>query len=195
VEGVLGSRALIELDDGGQASVAEELTLPGVPLQSIFRRGMKVRGRYDAGRGTLDARGMLPDDATQRRMVKNAYHVGKVVVGRVESVTESAVTIAVAPAVHVRVPRERVTGNALDALDDLFTPGEVALARRGGSSACGWRFISRKPILFPGTVANLGDGGRKVMFQAPGGERCFVSSPFFHSSFSFSPAVSSRTPR
>ncbi|MBE1874716.1 hypothetical protein [Myceligenerans pegani] len=129
VQGVLGSRALIELDDGGQASVAEELTLPGVPLQSIFRRGMKVRGRYDAGRGTLDARGMLPDDAAQRRAVKDNYRVGKVVVGRVEAVTEAAVTIAVAPAVHVRVPRERVTGNALDALDDLFTPGEVVLAR------------------------------------------------------------------
>ncbi|MBO0608527.1 hypothetical protein [Myceligenerans salitolerans] len=129
VQGVLGSRALIELDDGGQASVAEELTLPGVPLQSIFRRGMKVRGRHDAGRGTLDTRGMLPDDAAQRRAVKNTYRVGKVILGRVESVTEAAVTIAVAPAVHVRVPRERVTGNALDALDDLFTPGEVVLAR------------------------------------------------------------------
>ncbi|GAB3160777.1 hypothetical protein GCM10027059_09470 [Myceligenerans halotolerans] len=129
VQGVLGSRALIELDDGGQASIAEELTLPGVPLQSIFRRGMKVRGRHDAGRGTLDARGMLPDDAAQRRAVKNAYRVGKVVLGRVESVTEAAVTIAVVPAVQVRVPRERVTGNGLDALDDLFTPGEVVLGR------------------------------------------------------------------
>ncbi|RPF22695.1 hypothetical protein [Myceligenerans xiligouense] len=129
VQGVLGSRALIELDDGGQASIAEELTVPGVPLQRIFRRGMKVRGRHDAGRGTLDARTMLPDDATQRQAVKEAYGVGKVVVGKVESVTKAAVTIAVVPAVHVRVPRERVTGNALDALDDLFTPGEVVLAR------------------------------------------------------------------
>ncbi|MBL0884792.1 hypothetical protein [Myceligenerans indicum] len=129
VQGVLGSRALIELDDGGQASVAEELTLPGVALQSIFRRGMKVRGRYDAERGTLDTRGMLPDDDAQRHMVKNLYRVGKVVVGRVEAVAEASVTIAVAPAVQVRVPRERVTGNALDTLDDLFTPGEVVLAR------------------------------------------------------------------
>ncbi|GAA1851648.1 hypothetical protein [Myceligenerans crystallogenes] len=129
VQGVLGSRALIELDDGGQASVAEELTLPGVPLQGIVRRGMRVRGRHDAGRGTLDIRGMLPDDAAQRRAVRNTYRVGKVVLGRVEAVAEAAVTIAVAPGVHVRVHRDRVTGNVLDALDDLFTPGEVVLGR------------------------------------------------------------------
>ncbi|WP_460749345.1 hypothetical protein [Myceligenerans cantabricum] len=129
VLGVVGPRALVALDDGGQASVAEELTLPGVPLGNVLRPGMKVRGRHDAGRGTLDVRGMLPDDAAQRRAVRNSYRVGKVVVGRVEAVTEAAVTIAVAPAVQVRVQRERVTGNALDALDDLFTPGEAVLAR------------------------------------------------------------------
>ena len=129
VQGVLGSRAFVTLDDGGQASIAEELTLPGVALESILRPGMTVRGLHDAGRRTLDIRRMLPDDAGQRRMVKRSYRVGRIVLGRVESVTQAAVTIAVAPTVHVRVQRERVTGNALDALDDLFTPGEVVLGR------------------------------------------------------------------
>ncbi|WP_125776910.1 hypothetical protein [Antribacter gilvus] len=129
VLGVLGSRAIVALDDGGQAGISEELTVPGVPLDRLLAPGMSVTGAFDQARKLLDVRAMLPDAATQRRAVKRAYRVGHVVLGRVESVDDAAVTIALAPAVAVRVHRSEVTGNDLDLLGDLFSVGEVVLGR------------------------------------------------------------------
>ncbi len=129
VLGVLGTRALVQTDDGATLHVAEELTLPGVPLDRLLARGMRLRGTVDAGAGRLDVRGMLPDAAEQLRRVTAACPVGAVVPARVAGVADDAVTLELAPAVRVRVHRDRVTGNDLDLLGDLFSVGEVVLAR------------------------------------------------------------------
>ncbi|WP_026365862.1 hypothetical protein [Promicromonospora sukumoe] len=130
VLGVLGTRALVSTDDGGQATVAEELVLADVPLARVLAPGMRVAGALDPARRLLDVRGMLPDVAALRRAVHTTYRVGQVVLGRVESVEDEAVRIALAPGVHVRVRRAEITGNDLDLLGDLFTKGEVIAARR-----------------------------------------------------------------
>ncbi|MFI8528076.1 hypothetical protein ACIGB8_26700 [Promicromonospora sukumoe] len=130
VLGILGTRALVSTDDGGQVTVAEELVLPDVPLARVLGPGMRVTGVLDPVRRLLDVRGMLPDADGLRRAVHAAYRVGQVVLGRVESVEDEAVRIALAPGVHVRVRRSEITGNDLDLLSDLFTQGEVVAARR-----------------------------------------------------------------
>ncbi|MGW2091526.1 hypothetical protein [Promicromonospora sukumoe] len=130
VLGVLGTRALVSADDGGQVTVAEELVLPDVPLARVLAPGMRVTGVLDPVRRLLDVRGMLPDADGLRRAVNAAYRVGQVVLGRVEGVEDEAVRIALAPGVHVRVRRPEITGNDLDLLSDLFTTGEVVAARR-----------------------------------------------------------------
>lgn len=130
VLGVLGTRALVSTEDGGQASIAEELVFPDVPLVRVLAPGMRVTGVLDPARRLLDIRGMLPDADTLRRAVHAAYRVGQVVLGRVEAVGDDAVRITLAPGVLVRVRRAEITGNDLDLLSDLFTPGEVVAARR-----------------------------------------------------------------
>lgn len=129
VLGVLGSRALVQTDDDGQVTIAEELTLPGVPLGRLLAPGMPVSGVLDRAGRVLDVRGMLPDAGRLRQVVRLTYRVGQVVLGRVEAVDDAAVTIALAPWVVVRVHRSEVTGNDLDLLGDLFTVGEVVTAR------------------------------------------------------------------
>lgn len=130
VLGVLGTRALISTDDGGQATIAEELVFADVPLARVLAPGMRVTGVLDPERRLLDIRGMLPDADALRRAVNAAYRVGQVVLGRVEVVEHDAVRIALAPGVKVRVRRAEITGNDLDLLSDLFTAGEVVAARR-----------------------------------------------------------------
>ncbi|WP_129784138.1 hypothetical protein [Promicromonospora panici] len=130
VLGVLGTRALVSTEDGGQATIAEELVFSDVPLARVLAPGMRVTGVLDPARRLLDIRGMLPDVDTLRRAVHAAYRVGQVVLGRVEKVEDDAVRIALAPGVPVRVRRPEITGNDLDLLSDLFTPGEVVAARR-----------------------------------------------------------------
>ncbi|WP_050758124.1 hypothetical protein [Xylanimonas cellulosilytica] len=123
------ARALIALDDGTQAAVAEELTLPGVPVERLLRPGMRVTGSLDPGTRLLDITGMVPARDERLRMVHASYRPGTVVLGRVVAVEEEAVTIAVAPDVEAHVRRAQVTGNELDRLTDLFTIGEVVAAR------------------------------------------------------------------
>ncbi len=130
VLGVLGTRALVSTDDGGQATIAEELVFSDVALVRVLAPGMRVVGVLDPVRRLLDVRGMLPDADTLRRVVNAAYRVGQVVLGRVEDVQDDAVRIALAPGVLVRVRRAEITGNDLDLLSDLFTRGEVVAARR-----------------------------------------------------------------
>lgn len=130
VLGVLGTRALVSTEDGGQASIAEELVFSDVPLARVLAPGMRVTGVLDPARRLLDIRGMLPDAEGLRRAVHAAYRVGQVVLGRVETVEDDAVRIALAPGIVVRVRRPEITGNNLDLLSDLFTPGEVVVARR-----------------------------------------------------------------
>ncbi|MDR7382380.1 hypothetical protein [Promicromonospora iranensis] len=130
VLGVLGTRALVSTDDGGQASVAEELVFSDVALARVLAPGMRVTGVLDPVRRLLDIRGMLPDADALRRLVNATYRVGQVVLGRVEVVEQDAVRIALAPGVVVRVRRAEITGNHLDLLSDLFTAGEVVAARR-----------------------------------------------------------------
>jgi hypothetical protein len=130
VLGVLGTRALVSTDDGGQATIAEELVFSDVPLARVLGPGLRVTGVLDPARRLLDIRAMLPDVDTLRRAVNAAYRVGQVVLGRVEDVQDDAVRIALAPGVLVRVRRAEITGNDLDLLSDLFTPGEVVAARR-----------------------------------------------------------------
>lgn len=130
VLGLLGTRALVSTDDGGQATIAEELVFSDVPLAHVLAPGMRVAGVLDPVRRLLDVRGMLPDAEALRRAVNAAYRVGQVVLGRVEDVDDDAVRIALAPGVLVRVRRAEITGNDLDLLSDLFTRGEVVAARR-----------------------------------------------------------------
>ncbi|MGI5189728.1 hypothetical protein ACQEVI_16435 [Promicromonospora sp. CA-289599] len=130
VLGVLGTRALISTEDGGQATVAEELVFADVALARVLAPGMRVTGVLDPARRLLDIRGMLPDGDALRRVVNATYRVGHVVLCRVEVVEQDAVRIALAPGVVVRVRRAEITGNDLDLLSDLFTPGEVVAARR-----------------------------------------------------------------
>lgn len=130
VLGVLGTRALISTEDGGQATVAEELVFSDVALARVLAPGMRVTGVLDPARRLLDIRRMLPDVDALRRVVNATYRVGHVVLGRVEVVEHDAVRIALAPGVVVRVRRAEITGNDLDLLSDLFTRGEVVAARR-----------------------------------------------------------------
>ncbi|MCA5891843.1 hypothetical protein LEP48_00570 [Isoptericola sp. NEAU-Y5] len=129
VRGVVGGRGLVDLDDGGQVAVAEELTVAGIPLTQVVTPGQRVRGVVDRGARLLDLRPSLPDDEASRRLVQSAYRVGDVVLVRVREAERDAVTVELAPRFGCRVPRGLVTGNDLDHLDDLFSPGEVVLAR------------------------------------------------------------------
>ncbi len=134
-----GERALVTLDDGGMASVRAEVAVPGLPLDQVLQVGQRVAGRLDPETRLLDLRSALEPvtgSAARNRFIA-AHSDGDVVLAQVAAVTPDSVELQVLPGYAVRVGRELVTGNERDRLDDLFTPGEVVLARvvQGGPAA------------------------------------------------------------
>ncbi len=121
------------LDDDSLASIAEELTVPGVSLARLLVVGQRVAGTLDRESRRLDVRGALlvPDDATRPGEAAHlgGYAVGQVVLADVTAVAPATVHLRLVPGLEVAVPRDDVTGNPADELTDLFTVGEVVLAR------------------------------------------------------------------
>lgn len=119
------SRALVELEDGGLATVWQELTVPSVPIDRLLQEGQSVRGFWDAESKRLDIMGM--------RLNGPAWALGlgrgDVVLTRVVEVRPDVVLLALHPDVVVPVVKERVTTRAEDTLTSLFSEGEVVLAR------------------------------------------------------------------
>ena len=131
VAGVIGSRAIVRLDDGTQATVWEELTAPGVRLDRVLAAKQKVSGVYDPVSRRLDLRGELRPDDTARATaaVRETYRPGDVVLADVVAVGADTVELRLLPGLGVRVDRSAVTSNTGDSLADLFTLGEVVACR------------------------------------------------------------------
>jgi hypothetical protein len=127
VQGVIGSRALVVLDNGSPATVWEELTVPGVPLTQVVAKGQHVAGAYDPVPRRLDLRSALryTDAASAEAAVAQAYQVGDAVLADVTEVADDAVLLRLLPGLAVEVDREAVTSNPNDTLRGLFTIGEA----------------------------------------------------------------------
>ena len=120
---VVQSRAIVTLDDGTPATVWEELTEHGVPLDRVLAVKQQVTGMYDPESRRLDLRTGL------RRTGPTGYRAGDVVLADVAAVSPDAVDLRLLPGVAVRVERSAVTSNESDALTGLFTVGEVVTGR------------------------------------------------------------------
>lgn len=124
------SRAVVELDSGGWATVWAERTVTGPDIDAIVALGMVVGGRHDRDSGRVDITSMLRSEA----QVRASLPVGSIVTATVREVTGDAVTLTPFPGVTAVLSADEVTGNDLDDLSDLFTAGEVVLARFHGAA-------------------------------------------------------------
>ncbi len=131
VQGVIGSRALVTLDDMSTATVWEELTVPGVALDRVLVKGQPVSGRYDPDSRRLDLRAALrfTDADSAQAGIDQSYGVGDVVLAEVAAVADDAVTVRLLPGLEIEVGREAVTSNQKDTLAGLFSVGETVACR------------------------------------------------------------------
>ncbi len=130
VKWVMAGRAVVDIGGGTIATVAEELTISGVPIERLVTAGQRVDGTYDAGSRRLDVTGSLLAAADALAH----YRVGDVVLARVELVRSGKAELLLyprtgAPAVVVAVLREDVTSNPADDLRTLMSVGEVIPTR------------------------------------------------------------------
>ncbi|MEK8226430.1 hypothetical protein NKG05_10700 [Oerskovia sp. M15] len=135
---------------------------PGVLLARLLVVGQRVAGTLDRESHRLDVRTSLrpPDGATHPGgdACLGGYAVGQVVLADVTAVAHATVRLRLVPGLEVLVSRGYVTGNPIDALDDLFTVGEVVLARVVSTSPWTLRLddvddAEEEPVLAPSLLA------------------------------------------
>ena len=153
------ARVWVGTTDGGVATIWQDLLFPGLPIERVFQRGMRISGALDVEQSRIDVSASVrkPGDALVD------YAVGAVVLARVVSLDNIAAMVELYPGVRTGLSATEVTGNPNDQLMTLMSIDEVIPVRvtsRGGHDGRGWRLsmldveddeaIRDSPSLLPG---------------------------------------------
>lgn len=122
---VSAKRALVHLDTGGLAVIAQESVCPGVPLDWVVESGQHFVGSLDE-----ETKWFTPEWAGLTELgALEAYPPGTVTLGFVGSVERQSATILLHPALSVSVSRSDVSSNRFDRVDLLLAAGDVVAVR------------------------------------------------------------------
>lgn len=125
IRGFLGDhRAIVDVG-GSLASLAEETTYPGVPLHWLFREGQEITGRHESRNGRFLADTRKP----QSEELVEQFPYGTVTWALVDEADRRSALLRVHPGHQFSVSRAEVSGNELDRVDLLLSPGEVVRTR------------------------------------------------------------------
>ena len=120
-----GSRALVELDGGGMATIWQELTFPPVPLDWTLEREQRVDGVLDLATRRLRVDAGTPSiTALAARFPHNS-----VTLALVQHVNANRAALALHPHAAIAVTRPDISPNPLDQVDGLLTEGDVVAVR------------------------------------------------------------------
>jgi hypothetical protein len=120
-----GSRALVELDDGGMATVWQELTYPPVPLDWTLVPGQRVQGALDAPTHRLNVEVKPPGNAE----IASRFPNGSITLALVQKVSAQRAVLALHPHLSITITRADISPNPLDRVNTLLSEGDVVAAR------------------------------------------------------------------
>ena len=125
VKAFFDARAMVTLDSGGLATIRQELSYPGVPLEWVFKVGDKVTGSLD-----LEDNVLIPSGSQQSiEDVVAAVGLGNVTLGLVTEVDRQVGKIKLLPNLEIQITRPEISHNERDLVEDLLGVGEVVLVR------------------------------------------------------------------
>lgn len=127
VDGVVGQRALVQIQGQFPGVLWPELVEPGLPAERLFVRGMRVEGELDPESRRIDVRGQrqAPDLAVAN------YQPDETILVRLSDVSADSCTVELFPGFTCTIPVDLVVDDATD-LRELMTVGEVLPAWFGG---------------------------------------------------------------
>lgn len=159
VQGIIGGRVFVRLDNGGVATIWPEFVSPGVEAERLAVRDMEVEGHLDRTAGRLDVAGMV----RPAREALAAYVLGAQVLVRVASVRKDTIGVELYPGVTANIGPAAAVGSSAADLRLYFSQGHVLLARileAGLVESSRWRLSPAKadpaddvveaPSLLPG---------------------------------------------
>lgn len=122
---VPGQSAIVQLENGGFASLHRELIASEVPIEWALHTTQKLSGLHDRDTGRFLVQPQTPDTSQLRTI----YPDGSVTLALTISVTDAHAVVALHPKVRYDVPSKAITANPLDRLELLLTEGEVVAVR------------------------------------------------------------------
>ena len=127
ISGFVGSqRAIVEVDgEAGFATVAEELTYPGVPLEWLFLQGQTISGSFDPE----SRRFMVDSESPSASDLVEHFPWDSVTLGLVVEVERQKAKVHVHPGHTFVLTREELSPNPQDRADLLLAPGEIVPVR------------------------------------------------------------------
>ncbi|TFC93634.1 MULTISPECIES: hypothetical protein [Cryobacterium] len=120
-----GSRALVELDGGGMATIWQELTFPPVPLDWTLEPGQRIQGALDAPTHRLNVESKPPTAA----QISARFPHGSITLALVQKVSAQRAVLALHPHLAFTITRADISANPLDKVDALLSEGDVVAAR------------------------------------------------------------------
>ena len=119
------ARAMVKLEGNVLATIRQEISFPGVPLEWIFKIGDKVSGSFDQLDGAF-----IPDSSDRTiKDVASAYGLGSVVLALVSEIGRQTGKLRLLPNVEVEIKREEISHNERDLVEDFMDVGDVVCVR------------------------------------------------------------------
>lgn len=121
----LGSRAFVKLSSGYPATVRQELTAPGIPLEWLFSKGAEIDGKYNESE-----RLFLPTLTTQTlSSLVDFYGYNNLVLVLIKSTERKKGTATIYPGIDIQFDLDEISGNDRDLVTDFLEPGQVVAMR------------------------------------------------------------------
>ncbi|OUM41049.1 hypothetical protein B8W73_11880 [Arthrobacter agilis] len=120
-----GSRAVIELDDGGQAMVCQEELVPEIPVSWLLSPGQRVVGVVEPAVNRMRCELLeVPSLAAH-------YPKGSLALGLVTSLNTTSAEVMLYPGMTFALAVGAISTNEMDTVEDLLSPGEAVVVRVG----------------------------------------------------------------
>jgi hypothetical protein len=121
----LGSRAFVKLSSGELATVRQELTAPGIPLEWLFSKGLELDGKYNQSE-----RLFLPTLNTETlETLVDKYGYGNLVLVLIKSTERKKGEATIYPGIDIQFELDEISGNDRDLVTDFLESGQVVAMR------------------------------------------------------------------
>lgn len=121
----LGSRAFVKLEDGALATIRQELSTPGYPMEWVFSIGQRLSGKLNE-----TERLFLPDIREESlASLVETYGFGNLVPALIKITERKTGVATIFPGIDINFELAEISGNDLDLVTDFLSPGQVVAMR------------------------------------------------------------------
>jgi len=121
----LGSRAFVKLSNGDPATLRQELTAPGIPLEWLFSKGSQIVGKYNESE-----RLFLPTLNTETlSSLVDKYGYNNLVLVLIKTAERKKGSATIYPGIDINFDLDEISGNDRDLVTDFLEPCQVVAMR------------------------------------------------------------------